>query len=156
MLLYLLNWIARNRPTRRIEAENGALYLLRVKLWGWMPGDTKKYRTSAYLHRFHLPDMDRALHNHPWRWSVSLILWGGYDEERMVRGKAITRRVRPFRLNWLSPHDFHRVTRLHGKETWTLFIAGRKYKGWGFLEGSRFIPYHERFKERGIPTGAKT
>jgi len=150
MFLRLLHWITAHRPTRRIEAEDGALYLLRIKLWGWMPGDRKKYRFSAYLHRFFLPDLDRALHNHPWRWSVSFILWGGYDEERLVEGHVITRRVRPFTLNWLGPNDFHRVMRLRGRETWTLFFAGPKYKGWGFLEEGRFIPYAERFKQRGI------
>ncbi|MGN6103684.1 MAG: hypothetical protein ACTHU0_01140, partial [Kofleriaceae bacterium] len=34
------------------------------------------------LHRFHRPDVDQHLHNHPWKWAVSLILSGSYVEER--------------------------------------------------------------------------
>lgn len=112
---------------------DGSPYLTRVlfpRVFGLRP----------MLHRFHRPDGDRAHHNHPWRWAFSIILRGGYSEERRVDdeselyGKAETaiRRVR--RFNFLSGSDFHRVTELHGPETWTLFVTGPRVQGWGFLE----------------------
>jgi len=158
MILKLLNWIASFRPVRRIEDEHGDLYLLRIKLWGWMPGTTKHHRWSGYLHHFMRPDQDRALHNHPWKWSFSIILAGGYVEERQMEdGRIDTRYLRPGTINILGPENFHRITELHGKETWTLFIAGPKYKSWGFLDAERgFVGYRDRFAERGIILPAGT
>lgn len=39
---------------------------------------------GIYLHKFHRGDDDLATHSHPWRWAVSLILAGGYREERRL------------------------------------------------------------------------
>lgn len=90
------------------------------------------------LHKFHRPDGDRALHNHPWKWSVSFILAGEYIEERLLPdesqlyGCAATesRLVRWF--NVLTDHDFHRILELRGS-VYTLFVTGPRTQDWGFL-----------------------
>lgn len=152
----ILNWLAARLLVRIIRNEEGAPYLLRLRLRGWMPTDPRPFRWSAYLHKFLLPDLDRALHNHPWKWSFSLVLAGGYTEQRLARdGRIVTRRLRPGMVNILGPKSFHRVTELHGAETWTLFVAGPKFKDWGFLDKARgFISHRARFAERGIPLPA--
>jgi len=151
MIRHFLNWLVLRLAVRLIRNEEGRTYLLRARLWGWMPGDDRK-AWSGYLHRFMLPDSDRALHNHPWRWSFSLVLAGGYEEERLDKtGKVITRRVRPGMLNFLGRNSFHRVTELHGKETWSLFIAGPKFSSWGFLDPDKgFVNHHDWFAMKGI------
>lgn len=106
---------------------------------------------TAYLHRFVRADDERQVHDHPWRWAVSLILAGGYLEERVTalcpdRGWLVAlRRMRPGHVNTIGPGDFHRITKTR-PETWTLFVHGARFKSWGFyerLEGIRTIVYHQ-------------
>jgi hypothetical protein len=144
----VLNWIALHRPLRIIGQP---VYMIRALLWGRLFGEGKKL-CSGYLHRMYRPDADRALHNHPWRWAVAIVLAGGYTEERLKGGKVITRRMRPGRFNFLGPQSFHRITELHGKETWTLFIAGQRVSDWGFMDPERgLVPHKEYFELKGIP-----
>lgn len=100
------------------------------------------------LHKFHRPDGDRALHNHPWKWAFSIVLRGSYTEERLldeeeINGtearRTVTRIVRWF--NVLRDTDFHRVRELHGEEVWTLFVTGPRIQGWGFLDGDEFTEW---------------
>lgn len=97
---------------------------------------------GLYLHRFHRGDLDRELHNHPWRWSLSLILAGGYLEERRQGDRIVRRRLRPGAINWIGQDDFHRVDLTDG-ECWSLFVAGPKVSGWGFWDRSsgEIIPW---------------
>jgi hypothetical protein len=100
-----------------------------------------------YVHRFHRSDQDVALHNHPWKWARSLILAGGYSEERTtfaVRGLPRTKDLnfglvervvrRPGDLVRIDEHDFHRVDLLE-HDSWSLFLAGPKTgRSWGFWD----------------------
>jgi hypothetical protein len=117
--------------------------------------ESRETRTSGYLHRFFRGDLDDAPHSHPWPWSFSIVLWGGYTEERKITVDGIdylkTRRVWPLSINWFRKGDYHRVTKLHGAETWTLFITGPKTLSWGFwVFGRGHVPWRERLAERGI------
>lgn len=100
---------------------------------------------AVYLHRFHRGDEDKALHNHPWRWALSLVLTGGYSEERRVGGAFVVQHiVRPLSFNWIGHDDFHRVDLLEA-DCWTLFISGPKVSSWGFWDRhtGEFIPWRE-------------
>jgi hypothetical protein len=108
------------------------------------PDDGKHGRTphpfSFFVHCIHRSDDDQALHNHPWTWSVSFIVSGGYLEERRARAvypdaapRVVTRRVRPFTFNVIRGNDFHRVD-LVGRESWSFFLAGPKLQPWGFWD----------------------
>lgn len=89
---------------------------------------------ALYLHRFHQSDDGGQLHNHPWRWALSLVLAGGYSEERRGFGGRVDRRtVSPFSLNWIGRADFHRVDLLE-EDAWTLFLVGPKVSSWSFWE----------------------
>jgi hypothetical protein len=97
----------------------------------WAPG------WGYVLHHFHRGDEARELHNHPWKWCVSVILSGGYREERLERdwNQVQERVLRPGSINVLRDTTFHRVDLLDEKEgCWTLFVHGPKNKGWGFLD----------------------
>lgn len=152
--LRLIHWAARRLPCRQILAEDGAVYLERYRVLGWMPGS--RWRgPSIYLHRFRMPDQDVALHNHPWPRAVSLVLAGGYTEQRLARMFGLPscewRWLMPGQLNVIGPDDYHRVAELHGDETWTLFLVWPRTRSWGFWLPSRgHVPWRERLRERGI------
>lgn len=155
MKLRLIHWVAARLPRRDILAEDGRVYLERYRVFGWMPGSSWR-GPSLYLHRFRLPDQDTALHNHPWPRAISLVLAGGYTEERRVyfypdAFEIQSRRLRPGRLNIIRERDYHRVARLHGAETWTLFAAWPRTRSWGFwMPGRGHVPWRDRLRERGI------
>lgn len=115
-------------------------YLSRWYLAG-DPDDGKRgrapRRASLFMHCIHRSDDDRALHNHPWAWSVALVLSGGYSEERRVTRSGhhavVRRRVGPGTVNVIRGDDFHRVDLLSGT-SWSLFLAGPKVTAWGFWE----------------------
>lgn len=81
----------------------------------------------VYLHRFVASDED-GLHDHPFRWSFSLLLRGWYWEERW----RVRRRVRW--CNLIGPSDFHRVVLPdNGRDVWTLFFHTARRQPWGFM-----------------------
>lgn len=138
--------LTRKFPDRyRIIHTDGKRYLLRfyVKRNGKLPG--------LYLHHFFRGDMDRDLHDHPWNVSGSLILTGGYLEERLDPDtkEVYKRKIRPGRLNIIRANDFHRVDLLTGR-AWTLFMSGKKVKDWGFYirETGEYIPHSQYLSEK--------
>ncbi len=153
MFRKFINWlcwgIVRAFPMRhRIIEIDGDPYLLRfyIKKNGILPG--------VYLHYFFRGDGDRDLHNHPWDISGSLILTGGYSEERLTPGTAIVKRrnIRPGTINIIRANDFHRVDLLDGP-AWTIFVSGGLSQDWGFLnrETGEFIPHMRYLAEKGRP-----
>jgi len=111
---------------------DGEPYLTRIYLLGrdW------KF-ANLYLHHFHKSDQINQLHNHPWSWGLSLILLGGYVEEKMtgVHGIISTATKLPLCLNVVKNSDFHRVSLIDQKNgAWTLFLTGNRSSEWGFVD----------------------
>lgn len=118
-------------PTRStIRGDDGSPKLHRY----YLVGTGKTF--GVFLHHFVGSDAPAQFHDHPWSWAVSLVLRGGYVEERRRReDRAATRRsLQPGRLNVLVPGVFHRVEVRGGEPAWTLFIHGPKVRKWGFLD----------------------
>lgn len=143
--------------SRLITNLDGDPYLLRVYLTPrWF-----KYRPM--LHYFFRSDGDRALHNHPWKKSFSLILTHGYDEERLDHPPdecdaplVVKRTLRPGNINVIKANDFHRATLREPVEfdldsgcfvggCWTFFLAGEREQDWGFWDGEKYTPHQEYF-----------
>lgn len=99
---------------------------------------------TVYLHRFIGSDPGYELHNHPWNWAVSLMLFGWYIEERYdpLFQKRLYRIVQAPALVRLMGRDYHRVNMEAGLETWSLFIHGKWVKPWGFC---KTVDIHEDF-----------
>lgn len=132
-LARLCERVARRFLARDIQRDPADPYLTRYYLRGGPRTDGQ--RVNLYLHKFHRGDQDQDLHNHPWAWSVSLILTGGYVEERREGNAIRTRVVRPGRINIIRANDFHRVDLLDPAEgAWTLFLAGPRVQRWGFWD----------------------
>jgi hypothetical protein len=83
------------------------------------------------LHHFHRSDDAGELHSHPWEWAISLVLSGGYLEERRIGDRVVARRVLPLSINLLSSSTYHRVELLEAA-AWTLFVMGPKLPTWWF------------------------
>jgi hypothetical protein len=124
--------LARSLPVQHI-APTGLPYLDRYFAAGWNP-TTKRPGPAIYLHHFRASDPAVAVHSHPWGWSASLILAGGYREERCTPTGVVVREYRPGAVNVLTAADQHRVDLL-GEDCWTLFLAGSFERPWGFAPG---------------------
>lgn len=138
---------ARTRPCVRIY-ERGDLYLERYYILGRraserLPEGCERLRwlPTVWVHHFVRPDAGRAQHNHPWWWALSVILRGGYTEERGRVARRVTR------VNFITRGTFHRVAQLHGR-TWTLFITGAYAGTWGFIVGGKVVPWRDYVRER--------
>lgn len=133
-------------------SKGGDVYLKRWRILGYLSSDDNyrgkpvesKLPFTLRLHRFIRPDNDGACHNHPWRWAVSFILQGGYDELRIdpVTGEKTTRSHRAPALNIIGGDDYHMVTKLYGQPL-TLFLTGPKRKGWGFLVNGEHVDWRK-------------
>lgn len=146
-------------PDRIIGSEDDP-YLLR---WHVIP---RNRFFNIYLHKFCKSDDDRALHDHPWLFNVSVLLKGSYCEH-LTGGRKKHRKAGLFsgvKFRWgKSPH---RVELLkdgypYGKEqpVWTLFVTGAIVREWGFYcpKGWRhwkeFVKITEKGNERGAGCG---
>lgn len=144
--------IVKSLPPPRVifDREGGSPYLSRWYLSGRpaMPDGSEPFtelgqpREGAifpggdhqYIHRFHRSDDDGALHNHPWESSTSIVLVGGYAEERRASDDSVQRRtVRPGNVNHIAHDTYHRVDLLD-VDAWSLFFAGPKAGTWGFWD----------------------
>lgn len=126
---------------RVIWADDGTPYLLRV----YLVRIFRRRLPGVFLHYFFQGDRARATHNHPWREAASIILTGGYVEERrMPDGGTRTETFFPGDLNIIAGDTFHRVDLIRDG-CWSLFIAGKRTKGWGFSERpGHFETWRER------------
>ena len=112
---------------------NGKPYLTRYYLLG--DGSGKGY--EVYLHHIQREDPYRWLHNHPWRWFLSIVLRGGYKQEVLQlpgEGPHKTQRVRFINL-FRGQNRYHAITELPKKGAWTLVIVPpkmRESRRWGY------------------------
>jgi hypothetical protein len=142
MIRPLLRRIARRLRVRTI-AIDGRPYLRRYLV-------AQAFGCELYLHEFLTADGERHLHDHPWAWSFSVVLAGGYVEEVLrhldgYRGPVVRFRHHTapgFNRVGQGFHRIHAVT----PGTWTLFAVGRRRRMWGFLEyqdATRQTIYHQ-------------
>lgn len=140
----MLAAFAATLPCRTIFGERGA-YLSRYTL------DVTRADRHVYLHFFHRGDADRTLHNHPWS-GRSLILTGGYREERRDGAHIVERIYVPGDVNTLDVDTFHRVDLLDPRGAWTLFETGARVQSWGFWDRDSdvFTPWRDALTARGL------
>ncbi len=107
--------------------KNGKLYLRRHYL------SPRMWKYRVFLHLINEPDSD-VLHDHPWVWFRTFILWGGYDEIVSTTedvGKCCVNEEQGSLL--FRPVNFvHRIIRHHKGRTWSLVLAGPTVRKWGF------------------------
>lgn len=127
MIRTILEHLASYLPYRDITGPDESLYLRKYLLLGRSGG------MRIHLHHFLRGDAALELHSHPWRLAVSLILAGGYVEERRVIDAVVGRVLKPWSLNIIRASTFHRVDLLE-HDCWTLFVSGPVVQTWGFWD----------------------
>lgn len=130
--------------------QGGKPYLTRWPLLGgdgvkrapWPLGKSKR---NVFVHWIRASD-GPAVHNHPYTWCWSFLLWGKYLETRRPRKidgitKFIEERVvGAGQINYISSEVFHTL-KLVTPSVWSIFTTGPKHGlGWGFLVDGQFIP----------------
>lgn len=119
----------------------------------------------VYFHRILRSDVDRDFHDHPWNF-VSLILKGAFlewrpssiEEINSIHEKPLS--LERFNLDYRPPvrvagyygpldilvrqaRDLHRIELPQGvKSVWTLVIAGRRVREWGFLTPAGWVSWN--------------
>ena len=129
-------WCQALSKTLRVERiqRDGKPYLNRYFAAGWNPFN-RQSGPAIFLHQFVASDASDELHSHPWGWSLSVILVGGYREQRCDGdGHTLTQEFLPGSVNVLEPTTRHRVDLL-AEECWTLFLAGPYAQPWQFTKG---------------------
>ncbi len=108
---------------------------------------------SVFVHSIRLPDRDPDPHTHPFSWSRSLIVRGGYTEERGPAAEEV-RHYRPGQVNRIDADTVHRiVSTRQGRPVWTIFVAGRPHgRGWGFVVDGRCQDHKEYLANRDRAT----
>ena len=120
--------LARTLTVQQISP-NGKPYLDRYFAAGWSPTN-RRSGPAIFLHHFVASDPVDAVHSHPWGWSASLILAGGYREQRCAPRSVVVERVfRPGDVNILEADDTHRIDLLTS-DCWSVFLAGHFEKSW--------------------------
>ena len=111
----------------RMERINGG-YRWRLTRIGWL---------GIYLHHFD-DDWVGAMHDHPYR-IVSIGLLGKYKEET-PSGARIHRA--PWVRSFPALH-IHRIVMVDGGSCWTIMIALKPVRTWGFYTSAGWMPWHK-------------
>lgn len=99
-----------------------------IRRWYLTPGS---WPVRAFIHKIFRRDPD-PVHNHPWRWAISVVLRGFYVE--ILNGER-KRRFAPS-IHFYTHNDFHRIVGVDPvRGCWTLFIVGPKTGQWEFEDG---------------------
>lgn len=137
----------------RLRRADGRVYLDR-----WGLGHDRVGR--VLLHRMAAPDPGVDLHDHPW-WFVSIVLWGGYTEQRAYTREApmmariaehfdslacthgVVEERRPWSIRTMRLDECHTITHLRRRTCWTLVIGGPRRRSWGFYLADGYMSEHE-------------
>ena len=123
----LINWAMARRP----DVEIGGSVRPYLRRWFRI---ARNAITNIYVHEFRRSDDDRALHDHPWLFNLSILLRGSYLEH--TPDGVFLHKAGQWKFRWWAAP--HRVELLADPATgepipcWTLFITGPRVRQWGF------------------------
>jgi hypothetical protein len=135
----------------RLRRHDGRIFLDR---WGI---EAEKIG-GIFVHRMTAPDPGIDLHDHPWTF-WSLVLWGGYTEERAPTRLAVEQAryaaewpnsCTPGTPSWrrrltvkaVRLDEAHRITHLHKPTVWTVVVHGPTRRQWGFYLPTGWVDEH--------------
>lgn len=102
---------------------------------------------AIYIHRISKSDMDKDMHDHPWRF-ISLILKGSYSEACKYYPDFKTIIKNTYTPGCLVTHqaeDAHQLTLLTDV-VWTLVVTSGRSRLWGYQTSSGWID-HQTYRK---------
>lgn len=130
----ILKWLLRKTSGKTIYVYDQP-YLTRYYLIGDGSGKT----FEVYVHLMHKVDEFRWLHNHPWRWFLSIVLSGTYWQETLDCHCGVHQRehIRSFNL-FRSFNRYHAIRELPQGCAWTLVVVPPKQDDyrWGYWDSA--------------------
>lgn len=130
------------------KPDDSGIYLRR---WWIVPRN--KFGFNVYLHHFMSSDEDRATHNHPWIFNISILLSGSYlehvprDIEKFKKHESreiVVLKRGIGSIIYRNVDSIHRIELIDNKPIWTLFITGPVVQDWGFY-CNKFFRSNEEF-----------
>ncbi|MCY3883651.1 MAG: hypothetical protein OXG24_01920 [Gammaproteobacteria bacterium] len=128
----ILKWLLRKTSGKTIFVYDQP-YLTRYYLIG--NGSGKSF--EVYVHQMHKVDEFRWLHNHPWRWFLSIVLAGSYWQETLDCRNGRHQREHIRRVNLFRRSDrYHAIRELPSGSAWTLVVVPPKRQAyeWGYWD----------------------
>ena len=95
---------------------------------------------NLYLHKITRKDSHAHPHDHPWD-NITYVLKGWYAEE--IRGSS------QGRLNYQGDrverkaHEAHSIDMVSYQSCWTLFVAFKRKREWGFWVGEKWVHWED-------------
>jgi hypothetical protein len=132
----MFDWLLKRLPSFNIVGEDGSLYLKRYYL-------AKNWLGGVYIHKIMRSDDDRALHDHPWKFT-SFILDGEYTEitPECPEGKL-------WKAGSMIKHEAEDAHRLVlDKPVWTLVFVGKKTREWGFYAKDGWVHWRSYLNDK--------
>ncbi len=116
---------------REIPHPEGGLYLRRYFITPrWFP-------LRVFVHQIFTPDPDRVMHDHPWDfWTFPL---SGYREVNMHNRGFVDL----CRWHFRPAEYVHRIIHLDYTPTWTIVVARKARREWGFWVDGRWVHWRE-------------
>jgi hypothetical protein len=110
-----------------------------TRRWKWLP--------SIRIHHIKVRDLDRHMHNHPWKKCRSIVLDGWY-EERYIRPRHIQGQRCTYHLAGdtfeMDHNHFHRISEVSYGGVYTMFFTWGVGQDWGFMmEDGTVMPWRE-------------
>lgn len=140
LLLRLLAPLMAKEPDFHIGGKVNP-YMLR---W-WVITRNKLF--NIYLHEFRRSDDDRAHHDHPWLFNISILLRGRYIEHTIRKGGIhVATQYSTGAVRWRFGPAPHMIELLPGERCVTLFITGPIVRNWGFHCPKGWVPW-QRFTD---------
>lgn len=113
-------------------------YLLR---W-WLVKRNKV--ANAYLHKFFRSDDDRAHHDHPWLFNITIMVKGRYLEHTIRKGGVhVVKEYKAGSVRFRWGGSPHRIEILPGETAVTVFLTGPIVRMWGFHCPKGWVPFYD-------------
>lgn len=140
--LKLLERLGRKRVIYDRETDEPYLerYYLLFKERTWFP-------FNIFLHKFIKGD-NSDIHDHPWSYFTCIIKGGYFEWTPEPDGRVMREWHGRWHFRFSKATSFHRIELMEGVTPWTIFIAFRHQREWGFIDRGRWVQHEEYLQKR--------
>ena len=142
-ILHLLERFGRKRVI--LDRNNKHPYLIRYYLFlkerSWFP-------VNIFLHKFMKSDPG-DLHDHPWSYFTFIVKGGYFEWTPQPDGRVLREWHGRWHFRFKSASSKHRIELMEGVTPWTIFIAFKHEREWGFYPKGKFVHNAKYLEKKG-------